>query len=148
MTRREAMLAALQARLEALAAQVTDLRVLERNFRGALTHSPSLVLRDGGQSTDADGQTEYKSHAARPSISGFVQARSDADLGPAVNALYGALIDWLEADESLSGTADDILERGFETELDLEEGAKQASCWFTLFLEIPYTSARLDSSQA
>lgn len=147
MTRREAMLSTLQVRLEALAAQVPGLRVMDRNFRGGLTHSPSIVLRDGGQSTDADGQTEYKNHTARPSIDGFVQAGSDAELGPAVNALYGALIDWLEADESLNGTADDVLERGFETELDLEEGAKQASCWFTLLLEIPYTSSRVDSGQ-
>ena len=145
-TRREAVLNGLHVILCSLSGMLPELEI-HRNRRAALTHSPSLNLKDGSQSTDAE-QTEYKNHVVRPEIEGFLQASSDLEIGPAVNALYGAIIDLLESDVSLGGVADDVIETGLQVEFDTADGAKQASAWFTLSVDIPYTARRESSALA
>lgn len=147
-TLREAMLVALQDLLKSLESTVPELKVGERNRRAPMKDDKHLVLHDGGQTTDATAQTEFKNHIARPEIAGRVIARNDAEIGTEVNALYGAIIDRLEADPSLGGTADDVLEVGFETEFDTDPDAKVSACDFRLMIEVHYTALRIDSSQA
>jgi hypothetical protein len=145
MTRREAMLAALKGVFDTVVAPATGCTI-HRNRRAAL-NANEINLKDRGQDTRLD-QTEFKIHTARPLIEGCVAAENDEALGPAVNAVYGAIIDALEADVSLGGTAVDIRETGFEIEIDDDPDAKRATAWFLLSVEIEYTSQRVDSSQA
>lgn len=153
---REQVLAALEKRLRTLQAGDPTLKV-HRNRRAQLDEPNSLALEDGPQSTQADDSTGFKIHLAQPTIEGYVTAPTDAEIGPAINELYGKIVAAIELDGTLAdlaggeqpgdGPAIDCLEAGLKVQIVKNADAKQAEAFFDLEYSVEYTTAQGDPAK-
>lgn len=144
---REQVLAALKARLETLLPAVSGLAVY-RNRRSPMA-APALDVRDGSQQTDS-GNVQMKRNLMSVTVAGYVEANSDDEIGPALNDLYGRVIDVLEADTSLGGVAFDLREQGLDVDLETNaDGAplEKPAAWFYLSIDIEFTTSQGGSGQ-
>lgn len=125
---REQILAAAATRL----ATLTGVAV-ERNRTAAVGAFPALVLRDGGMTPDDQtlGLTRYR---LRFQVEGWVEAATDALLGPALSDLQARVVAALLADVTLGGLAVDLAEgETADPEIDRGEGRRPLAAFATDF---------------
>ena len=152
--RRELLLAAIETALNTIS-EISGLTV-ERNRSSPPTPAdcPLIVLLDGqGEGEAAQvvkedaGALGHKVYLAMPTIEGWVKADAAADLGPAVNDLYGRVINALEADETFGDVGMFIAEGEYNSGVDREEGHRNMS-WFALTITVEFQTARTDAYSA
>jgi hypothetical protein len=144
---RERVLAALKLQLETLVPGMPGLSVFRNRTKGM--PAPALNVQDGSQQTDT-GIVQMKRNTVTATIAGYVEAATDEEIGPAVNDLYGRVIDALEANTSLGGVAFDLRELGLEVDLGTDaDGAplETPAGWFYLTVEIEFTTRQGGSDQ-
>ena len=142
MTIREQILAALMVRLGTLVAELPSL-VVQRNPRHAITKAPTLVIREGAHTAETD-QNVFTRYALSLEIQGFVETAEDADLGPAINDLYGRVMAVLLAEPSFGGLALDTREREFSVDIATMPGLSEPAGWFSLGIEIEFLTRAED----
>ena len=122
--RREQVLAAIKTALDAvLPGRVERNRTKEVNLK---TETPRLVMLDGGHELreDQTGEDEYRLSV---DVDIYAAARSDAELGPALNTLWAEVVKALQADLSLGGLTQDIRQADMsDPEVLKESGAPPA----------------------
>jgi hypothetical protein len=150
---REQVLAALKVRLETLLPAVPGLAVFRNRTKGIT--APALNVQDGPQQKDSSIVAMQRT-VMSVAIAGYVEATSDEEIGPALNDLYGRVIDALEADVTLSadlsgnGPAFDLREGGLDVDLGTDaDGAplETPAGWFYLTVEIEFTTRQGGSGQ-
>jgi hypothetical protein len=102
----------------------------------------SLNLIEGDQSPDFE-TTQVSKYFVRPSVEGYVQKATPAELGPALNALYGLVLAKLWEDRTLGGLAIDVR----EGERAVQIGARvnqRPVMGFQLELEVEFWTAEGD----
>lgn len=122
---REQVLTAIMARLDSMVENGKP--YIDRNITTPVEQFPTVGLRDGGHSVPAP-TTSQKKFDMTFGIELFVTADKDKDLGPALNALYGQVINTLEVEDfSLGGLIQDISEQELVEVVALQmEGGKPA----------------------
>lgn len=154
MTRRERVLA---AAFEAL--QAGCQAAVERNRRSPVGPGepgvdgqvddpgdcPHLNLVDGGHlpSYENAGLVGY---TLRVDIDGAVIADSDALIGPAINDLYGQVLDAMMADVSLGGLCIDVREASFDVRIAPVVESSRPFADFTVGLEIDFQTPDGDAT--
>ena len=142
MTLREQILVALVLRLGALNVEVPGLEI-RRNPRHAITKAPTLVIREGAHTAETD-QNVFTRYVLSLEIQGFVDAAEDADLGPAINDLYGRVMAVLLTEPSFGGLALDTREREFSVDIATMPGLSEPAGWFSLGIEIEFLTRAED----
>ena len=142
MTIREQILAALMVRLGTLVAELPSL-VVQRNPRHAITKAPTLVIREGAHTAETD-QNVFTRYALSLEIQGFVETAEDADLGPAINDLYGRVMAVLLAEPSFGGLALDTREGEFLVAIATMPGLSEPAGWVSLGIEIEFLTRAED----
>lgn len=121
---REMIAAAVFERLQAGLADATVRRSSRRAVAADKLSQPEVNVIGGGHTNDVPetGDTIYEMQVT---VDMTVPAAADADLEPALNALYAATVQTLMADYTLGGLCSDLRERGFDVRLPAaEESAK------------------------
>jgi hypothetical protein len=116
-TIRERVISAVEAAMQTLSG-VT----VERNRDTEVSTFPFINVLDGGQDPDygTHGLTRY---VMTVTLELFVSATTEAGLGPALNALYGQVVQALYADATLAGLTADRTEAALtEPDLSRAEG--------------------------
>lgn len=108
-SKRELALAAALAKLQAITG-IAGL-VVERNRRDGVEDFPSLVLRDGGHSINAEA-IAYDLTTIEVEVEIRVKAAAGANYGTLINEIYAAAKEALLSDQSLAGTAHEVRETG------------------------------------
>lgn len=124
---REALARAVLGRLRADLAPVR----VERNLRDAVQaeEAPIVTFIEGGHTADQPdfGETSYEMEVP---IEATVSAETGADLGFAINDLYGRVIKSLMADPTLGGLCVQLSERSFDPRvISVEESEKPLCVW-------------------
>lgn len=114
---RERVLVAVKAKLDAIT--LPGLQV-DRNRTTAAVSFPALNQVDGGQTPD-NSHTVVTFYEMQVSIEGAVQGISEATIGTDLNQLYAAVVTALVTDNSLNGTAVDIVEGEMVTAIVTED---------------------------
>lgn len=139
-TIREQVFAAIKTALDKVVG-VTVFR--NRDDELAASEMPALVLLDGGHDVVdlSSGETNY---TARFSVELYATAATDAALGAALTALWGAAVVALRADVTLGGLAVDCREVGLSDPQVLREGQGAPFAAAVLEGEVDFATAEGD----
>ena len=110
--------------VEVLVASVPDVTV-ERNRDTAITKFPSIIVLDGPQEepTYLSGLISY---VMLFQLEMYASGATGKAAGSALNALYGAVVAALTADQTLGGLVVDMTEGAFE-EIEIGQAAGQGA---------------------
>jgi len=130
--------------IEALIETLSDIDdiTVERSRLTPVQHYPSVVLRDGEQSS-AIIDSESKQHAMQIEVEGYVQAADSSAVSSAMNDLYGKIVSALLADDQIGGLANDLREVSMTPILENESG-KRATAAFMVLFEVEYQTGHAD----
>ena len=147
---RENVMAALFTLLDNLrAVSPTFVDNVERDRSGPVTKDlcPILVLHSLAPATIAEESDDHVRHTVRVTVEGYVDAATDAALGPAANELYARTRTAIYANRTLSGVAFDITETETSQGLDGEQGHAPLG-HFAMTLRVDYQTAPGDPFSA
>lgn len=141
---REQVLAAFHAQVSTALSPV----VVERNRSNEIQQDQSIyvLLVDGPQAKASD-ETAIEFYRMTVFSTGYIKldtpTATDADIGPAMNALYADLLNAALSDHTLGGLSVDVRE-GDMREVYIEPGADHPTCMFELSFVIDYFTAAGD----
>jgi hypothetical protein len=127
---------------EVLSTALMGVRV-ERNRDSAVQVFPTVVVIDGGQIRQEPESTGFNEYVMTPTIEGWVDGETQADLGPALNELYGQTVKALMADRKLGGLAIDMAEGPLEVDVSRRENQGPVA-GFALDIEVRFWTAEDD----
>ena len=143
---REQILAAIATRL----GTVSGVVAVVRNRRNDLNieEFPGLVVLDGGHQAADDENAGFTRYILTVQVEGYVGAvnsvqLAEADLGPAISALYASSLAVLMADRTLGGLAVDLHEGALDVAIDREDGHPPAG-GFMLEIIVDYFTKTAD----
>jgi hypothetical protein len=143
-SRREAALAAFKTQLETLNTP-TQVATVARNVRDAVTAPPAVVMVDGGERKNEDGESFLEDrYTLRVSVYGYVQAATDEQLGGEISELRAKIVAAVLADPFLAGAAEYVREAPDamdNPDYDEERGRKPSAAMMVNF-EVEYTTAK------
>lgn len=142
--RREQVLAAVKTALETVPGILPD--QVDRNRSDAVNlkeETPRLVLVDGGHELreDQTGDDEYRLSV---DVDIYATAASDAELGPALNLLWGNVVKTLQADLTLGGLAQDIRQVDMSDPEPLKEKGAPSAIVAQVSFDVFFATAERD----
>lgn len=118
--------------------------LVERNRRSPVdaNEAPFIILFDGGHTADPSeaGDTAYEMQIGIDATIGG-SGVGDADLGPAINALYATVLRALMVDPSLGGLCIDLRERGLDVRIIPTEASSAPLAEFSLDIVASFRTA-------
>jgi len=139
LTMREQVLAAFKTALDEVATAIPGTAV-ERNRDIEVTSFPSVVMIDGGHALSHD-TSDAQRYVLGIDVEGYVEASTFAALGPAISALYGAIVQAACVDLQLGGLAVD-LEEGDMTDPEISRSEGQGcTAAFSVAFSVEYWTA-------
>lgn len=143
MTVREQILAAMVAQFEGDATHLDGVTI-DRMRDAPVRVRPSLVVLDGPHTAD-QSETGAVLYAMDVTIEGHVEAATDAALGPAINDLYGRVLQSIYTDATWGDLAIDTRERSIDVDVGRRDGGGPVG-FFSLELEVQFWTAERDPS--
>jgi len=101
---------------------------------------PRLNQVDEGH-TPLVGQTGQDEFTGRVAVEGMVEVADAAAVGPALNALYAAVVVAVMTDKTLGGYAQTIRQRGMSDPEHVREEGRQGYAAAAFFFEIDFATA-------